>query len=320
MRGAYGRLAPVNKPALTLGTYLTGKLPEVPAAADYIGQGGWEMLGNDVAGDCVGVTWANERRLVSTVLTMDGYYPPQEQVWQVYQTQNPDFDPNGTADTNGPGSDADRGMVIQNLLSYLVKTGGPDGVKALGFAKVDQHNAAEVRAALAIFGCLWTGIDVTATNEQEFDQGQPWSVAATSQVVGGHSVITGGYGPGGEGALAGAVRGITWAQEFSFTAAYLSKRVEEMWAVIWPEHMTGQFFLDGMNMTQFAADYTAITGRPFPAPVPPTPSPTPGKYIADDLDKALANALDPWAAHHHIGPNEKAVKDYMTWRAGKTGL
>ena len=320
MRGAYGRLAPVNKPALTLGTYLTGVLPEVPAAEDYIGQGGWEMLGNDVAGDCVGVTWANERRLVSTVLTPNGYYPAQDQVWAVYQTQNPDFDPNGTAETNGPGSEADRGMVIQTLLEHLVKVGGPDGVKALGFAKVDQHNPQEVRAALAIFGCLWTGIDVTAVNEQEFDAGKPWSVAATSPVVGGHSVMTGGYGGMGMGPLAGAVRGITWAQEFSFTAAYLSKRVEELWAVIWPEHLTGTYFLDGMNLSQFAADYTAITGRPFPAVVPSPPPPAPGGFVADELDRALADHLDPWAAAHHIGANEKAVKAYMTWRAGKTGL
>ena len=102
MRGAYGRRPPSRKPALTLGTYLTGKLPDVPPAEDYIGQGGWEMLGNDLAGDCVGVTWANERRLISTVLTLDGYYPGQEDVWTVYRTQNPDFDPNGTAGTNGP--------------------------------------------------------------------------------------------------------------------------------------------------------------------------------------------------------------------------
>jgi len=320
VRGTYGRLPAADKPALMLGTYLTGVLPEVPAAEDYINQGGWEMLGNDVAGDCVGVTWANERRLVSTVLTLNGYYPPQEQVWAVYRTQNPDFDPNGTPSTNGPGSDADQGMVIQTLLEYLVKTGGPDGVRALGFAKVDQHNPAEVKAALAIFGCLWTGIDVTAANEQEFDAGQAWSVSAASPVVGGHSVITGGYGGQGKGALAGAVRGITWAEEFSFTAAYLNSRVKELWAVIWPEHMTGKFFLDGMNMTQFAADYTAITGRPFPAVVPSPPPPAPGGFVADDLDRALADHLDPWAALHHIGSNEKAVKAYMTWRAGKTGL
>ena len=320
MRGAYGRLPALDKPALMLGDYLTGVLPEVPAAADYINQGGWEMLGNDLAGDCVGVTWANERRLVSTVLSLDGYYPTQDEVWAVYQTQNPDFDPNGTADTNGPGSEADRGMVIQTLLEHLVKYGGPDGAQARGFAKVDPHNPAQVNAALAIFGCLWAGIEVTAVNEQEFDAGKAWSVAAKSPVVGGHSVITGGYGGHGDGALAGAVRGITWAQEFSFTAAYLSSRVKELWAVIWPEHLTGRFFLDGMNMTQFAADYTAITGRPFPAVIPPAPSPTPGKYTADDLDRALADHLDPWAAAHHIGANEKAVKAYMTWRAGKTGL
>ena len=59
------------------------------------------------------------------------YYPSQDEVWAVYKTQNPGFDPNGTADTNGPGAQADQGMDIQTLLEYLVSTPGPDGVKAI---------------------------------------------------------------------------------------------------------------------------------------------------------------------------------------------
>lgn len=322
MRGVYGRRPPSRKPALGLRSYLTGTLPEVPPFEDYIGQGGWQMLGNDRVGDCNAVTWANERRLVTSVLGGAEQYPSQDQVFAFYKTQNQGFDPNGDPSSDGPGSSQDQGMDVQTGLEYLVKNGGPDGQKALGFAKVDPHNPAEVRAALAIFGGLWVGMQVTQVNEQEFDADQPWSVAATSQVVGGHAVLAGGYGGSGNAALAGAVRFITWGQETSFTAAFLNSRVEELWAVIWPEHLKGKFFLQGMDMPKFAADYTAITGRPFPAviPTPPTPSPTPGKYIADDLDRALADQLDPWAAHHHIGPNERAVKSYLNWRAGKTGL
>ena len=65
------------------------------------------------------------------------------EVAQVYATQNP--------------HGSDNGMDIQTLLAYLVKTGGPDGVKALGFAAVDYTNPAEVKAAIAIFGAVWTG-------------------------------------------------------------------------------------------------------------------------------------------------------------------
>ena len=71
------------------------------------------------------MTWANVRRLVTKVLGGTENYPSIDEVWAVYKTQNPDFDPNGTADTNGPGSQADNGMDIQTLLEYLVSEAAP---------------------------------------------------------------------------------------------------------------------------------------------------------------------------------------------------
>lgn len=273
--GKLGRRAPKQAPALRLRSYLTGALPQVPAAEDYLAalNGGWEMLGNDTAGDCVAVTWANVRRLVSTTLGTPSY-PTQDQVWKVYQTQNPGFDPNGGSAT-GPGSGNDNGMDIQTLLELLTTTGGPDGVKALAFAQVDHRNPAEVKAAIALFGSVWTGINVLQANMQEFGAGQPWDYS-TSPVEGGHSIVTGGYGPPGGGALGGDERFITWAQETSFTDAFWQHCVEEAWVVIWPEHLGSREFLAGVDLSQLAADYTAITGRPFPAVVtPPKPEPTP---------------------------------------------
>ena len=92
------------------------------------------MLGNDAAGDCVAVTWANQRALVTTALARSTSYPTQDEVWTFYRTQNPNFDPTGTKDTNGPGSSADNGMDIQTALEYLVHNAGPDGAKAIAFA------------------------------------------------------------------------------------------------------------------------------------------------------------------------------------------
>ena len=132
------------------------------------------MLGNDLAGDCVAVTYANVRRLVTTTLTATPSYPSQAEVWAIYQTQNPDFDPNGDPSVNGPGSPADNGMDVQTLLEYLLPRGGPDGVKAVAFATVDPSSPDEVKAAIAVFGYVWTGINVSELNQQEFAAGQPW--------------------------------------------------------------------------------------------------------------------------------------------------
>ena len=300
--GKYGRRAPKRAAALQLKDYLTGVVPSVPAAEDYLAQlnGGWQMLGNDVAGDCVAVTWANVRRIVTTLLA-GAWYPTQRQVWAIYQTQNPKFDPNGGSAT-GPGSEYDQGMDIQTLLEYLVETGGPDGVKACGFAQVDPSNTAEVKAAIALFGYVWTGINVLDQNQDEFSNGQPWDYSANSPVDGGHSVVTGGYGAPGTGQLGGDERFITWAQETSFTDSFWKHEVEEAWVVIWPEYLANKEFLAGVDMVTLAADYQEITGKPFPAAVtppkpappvpvpPPAPLPVPGPTppaIVDELVEKL---------------------------------
>ncbi len=292
-----GRRPPKRHAALQLRDYLTGIVPQVPAAEDYLAElnGGWNMLGNDVAGDCVAVTWANVRRLVTTKLTAVPAYPTQDEVWSVYKTQNPDFNPNGAASGNGPGSESDQGMDIQTLLEYLNKTGGPDGVKAAAFAQVDHSNTAEVKAAIALFGYVWTGINVQSVNMQEFNNGQPWDYSPSSALDGGHSVITGGYGPPGQGPLGGNQRFITWAAETSFTDNFWKHNVEEAWVVIWPEMLGLAEFLAGVDIAALATGYQAITGKPFPVavtpPKPAPPEPVPAPTIVSELVQKLEDLV-----------------------------
>ena len=266
----YGRRSPKRAHALHLGNYLTGVLPSYPAAADYLAalNGGWQMLGNDEYGDCVPVTWANLRRLITATLTGTAVYPNEDECIALYKTQNPEF------------PSEDNGMDIQTCLEYLVKEGGPDGVKAVGFTAVDYTNPDEVKAAIAIFGGVWVGINVQDHNQNEFDLGMPWTWSVSDQIEGGHSILTGGYGAPGSGALGGDERFITWAAETSFTDGFWSNGVEECWVVIWPEHLGTKEFQEGVNVAELAADYQAITGSAFPVPVPapapvPAPSPTP---------------------------------------------
>src|SRR6185437_4855164 len=146
--GKYGRRPPKQARAIAFADIWTGTIPKHPPYVDYLAHlgGQWNMLGNDSAGDCVAVTWANERRLVTATLTSTVSYPDQDQVWQFYKTQNPNFDPNGTSESNGPGSSADGGMVIQTALEELHANGGPDGAKVVAFASVDHTNLNQVKA------------------------------------------------------------------------------------------------------------------------------------------------------------------------------
>jgi hypothetical protein len=306
----YGRRTPKAAPALRFARFFTGKTPAHPVAADYLARlAAWEMLGNDAAGDCVAVTWANVRRLVSFIAGAENY-PTQDQVWEIYRTQNPDFDPDGTEYTNGPGSAYDQGMDIQTLLEYLHKVGGPDGKKVLAFAKVDPSSPDEVKAAISIFGFVWTGIIVQQANEEEFDEGKPWDYHRSSPDAGGHSVITGGYGAAGAGPLGGDERFITWAQETSFSDKYWSRKVEEAWVVIFEEHLEHPAFQDGVDLEALAADYEALTGKKFPAvtPVPspppsPTPSPDPRLVQAATLALQLNGLMQAWAIDNNVNTN-----------------
>lgn len=263
----YGRKPPKNAPAIAFSRLLAQSgIPTSPASEDYGSQfTGWQMLGNDTYGDCVAVTWANQRALVTTILSGKTAYPDQTEVYTLYKTQNPGF------------PSEDNGMDIQTALEYLHSHGGPDGVKAVAFAKVDYTNEAELRAAHAIFGQVWYGINVLDANQTEFSEGQTWDYVAGSPVDGGHSVTGVGYYPT-------QYRFITWAQETTWTEAFRSHQVEEAWVVIWPEHLTTKEFESGIDINVLAADYQAITGQalvlptpptPTPAPTPPTPVPTP---------------------------------------------
>lgn len=281
----YGRRPPKNAPALQLAAVLSGVIPAHPASEDY-GQKftAWQMLGNDQYGDCVAVTWANERALVSTVLGGKTEYPPMAQVITLYKTQNANF----PADDNG--------MDIQTALEYLVNHGGPDGVKAIAFAKVDHTNLAELQAAHAIFGQVWYGINVLAANQDEFSAGQPWDYVAGSPLDGGHSITGVGYGQD-------IIRFVTWAQETEWTEAFRTHQVEEAWVVIWPEHLGTAAFEQGVNGQALAADYHALTGGTIVIPPPPPPPPT-----IDPAVLALhSDATVAWANAPHSGANKAAA-------------
>ena len=269
----FGRKPTINKPRIRLRNVLTGVVPDHPIAADYLANlSNWQMLGNDQYGDCVAVTWANIRRLTTAVLAGKNGYPTLDQVLALYKTQNPNFPTD------------DNGMNIQTCLEYLVNTGGPDGVKALGFASVDLTNPEEVKAAIAIFGCVWTGVWVLKVNMDQFNAGKPWDYSSRSPREGGHSIITGGYGSGGKGALGGDEKFITWGQETSFTDKFWLNEVDEAWVVIWPEHLGNKSFMAGVDMVAFAAAYEQITGKTFPVVIPtpaPMPIPTPVSLTKD---------------------------------------
>lgn len=288
----FGRKAPKKAPALRLASFLAA-VPAHPQRTDYLAPlPGWQMLGNDQYGDCVAVTWANVRRLMTNGTT----YPDLQAVETFYKTQNPAF----------PAED--NGMDIQTALEALHHDGGPDGVKAVAFASVDTTNLEEVKAALAIFGYVWTGVNVQSQNMADFDAGRAWDYRPADHIEGGHSIISGGY----SGNLNDDVQFITWAEQTGFTDNFWHNLVEEAWVCIWPEHFNDPRFLDGVNTSQLAADYKSLTGNDLPIPTPPAPGTGP-----DAADSALYAASAIWMAKRHEGPTHLVSKALLEWAHAK---
>jgi len=299
MEFKYGKRSPKNAPAISLSSIISTIV--IPTQEDYLSQlsGSWDMLGNDQYGDCVAVTWANVRRF----MVGGQSYPSLDDVIKLYKTQNPNF----------PSDD--NGMDIQTCLEYLIHNGGPDGIFPVAFAKVNHADLQEVQQALAIFGYIWTGINVLAVNETEFDQGQPWNYVNNSPSVGGHSVISGGYD-------SGYVDFITWAQETKFTDDYWKYEVDEAWVVIWPEHFSHAPFLNGVDQAALADYYQHLTGNPLPLPNPtptPIPVPTPGAAPFLGCDPYVAAQIERVANKHNVTTSSWMNKHFTTYFRDSAG-
>jgi hypothetical protein len=288
MAGQLGRKTPKQGPALKLARFL--KVPDHPDTVDYgLRVSRWDMLGNDQWGDCVSVTWANSRHLTTTALTDRPFYPPLSQVLEFYKTQNPGF-PN-----------QDDGMEMQTALETLTKEGGPDGVKAVAFAKVDVDNPDEVKAAVALFGGVWYGVTVTDANMRQFDNHLPWDHVPGSRSLGGHAILGPGYTPN--------LRLVTWAKETEFTNRFVQYQLDEAWVVIWPEHLGSRSFLDGIDQAELAAAYRDITGRELPTAVTPS---DPGAAPFPGADPVVAARIARAA-----GLRKMTLTEYQNahWRA-----
>ena len=282
-RGKYGRRAPSGKPAMMLGPLLTGTAPAHPVEVDYDAKfTGWNMLDNDIYGDCVAVAIANNRAETTAVLTGAADYPPLADVLAFYTLQNPGF-PN-----------QDEGMDIRTALGQLC-TVGIGGRKALAFAKVDHRNHDELEAAIAIFGSVVVGVDVQQAQEEQFDAGQAWDYVAGSPDVGGHGMHCGGYG----GKMIDELRLVTWASAIKSTVNWLIHQLDEAYVIIWPETAKSPAFLAGVDQTEAAAAYEQITGQA--GPVPPPPEST----VSVTLSPPDAAFLRTWSSQTHRFRNNK---------------
>jgi hypothetical protein len=282
-----GRRAPKNAPKLWMRDYLTGVLPAVPTSVDDTTGVVFGLDSNDQWGDCVVAGWDNLRRCVTTLL------PPNQEVqaspadvlaW--YQTQNSNFDPNGTSSTNGPGSSADGGMDMQTFLEYLV---GQQLI--VGFAAFDPTNDAELQAATYLFEVAYLGIDLQVAQQGQTNTGI-WDYVPGSGDWGGHCVAGVTYGQGYVGV-------ITWDKLVQTTAAFRANCFKEGYVVLLTPQLDDPSFRAGFNMQTYSQAWQEITGRPFPVTIPPAPVPVPSPPTPSPTPPQPTPQPNPHHHHHH---------------------
>jgi hypothetical protein len=206
----------------------------------------------------------------------------------------------------------DNGATCQGALQYW-QTHGLAGFKPSGFAQIDVTNVDLVKTVIDVFGCVYTGFDVPAIFETQFDNGQPWDVPkgrSGSQIVGGHAVPLVGYDANYFYCCTwGQIQPITYG---AFTKYWAGTQDGEAWAVVVPQLMeTSGATPSGLNTAAANADWQSLTGTtasPFPAVTPPVNPPTPPvPPVTTDADATFWAAAQAWALakgyttdpHHH---------------------
>jgi len=230
----------------------------------------WQYLGNNRFGTCVAAAWANQRRLVSSRLGNKEVYPTEAQAIALYKAQNPGFDPSAPKGADGKYP-FDNGMSIQKLLDHMSANGGTDDdrVKPVFYARIGPKDLQAVRQAIEIFGSVWISFDVLKKSN---DGGKTWERTGYKRdekyfydvpgapVLAGHSVIVGGHVPG-------KMKCANWADLWHIDESYWTGgRVNDVWAVVWPEHIGTRNFMLGVDLEQLYIEYKRLTksNPPFP--------------------------------------------------------
>jgi hypothetical protein len=245
-----GRVAPdPTLKALKLADYLDDAtlLPQIPDTCDYTTKvPHWPMYGNDRLGDCTIAAashmvqaWTSQagREITpSTPLTECAYW----------ETGSP---PSSGGVAGGP---TDTGRVEQNVLGYWRKT-GIAGHKIGAFAKISPDNIPHVKAGIYLFGGVYTGagLPLTAQGQQKWDYDPSGGSDAEPGSWGGHAIPDEQYDDDGYTV-------VTWGALLRATWAFHEHYVDEVWAVISNDFLTGGKTVAGFDAQQLASDLRSI--------------------------------------------------------------
>ena len=195
--GLRGKLAAVHPAMGTLSHYITHDFPIPPSAFDYASDvKSYPMALNDTYGDCTVAGIIHLLQLAYAEIGEVFQYPGDDAVKSTY------FDLTGGADA---------GCVEHDVLQKWSKD-GLFGTKIAAYAPLNINDRDEFRAACYMFGAVYLGVEMPQSAEQQFAEGQPWTVSQPPQPpVGGHCIVATGVNNLGMDVVTwGALQPVTW--------------------------------------------------------------------------------------------------------------
>lgn len=236
-------------PPLRFGDYLkTTELPTVPTAFGHSGlisSKNWGMLGNDQVGDCciaggmhAIMLWnaiANKIVAFSTADAIDDYCAACGYV------------------RGDPATD--NGGDINSVATYWQRTGLRDmnntRHEIAAFMAADPTNLGHLDLACYLFDAVGLGVELPSSAEDQFIDGQPWSVVAGDTLEGGHFIPY-------VGKTADYRQVVTWGALQNVTEDWLKAYLKQVVVYVSAEYLVGGKSPLGFDMTALLDDMAEV--------------------------------------------------------------
>jgi hypothetical protein len=195
-----------------------GDLPPLPDVCDQTcGITDWGMDGNDDAGDCLECAGAHADMLWSANATGTPVSISSAQVIGAYSATT-GYDPQTGRNDNG--------TAWGDFLPRWKIAPGYWGTTIDDFCEVDANNQDHFKRAINDLGCLFLGLRLPKSAEDQFDTGQVWT-PTWSRIKGGHAVLAVSYGPDG-------FKVVTWSRLQPVSWSFVAPYVDEAYACVSP--------------------------------------------------------------------------------------
>lgn len=205
------------------------ELPDAPARFGHglmYSKVGWEMLGNDKAGNCVFAGFDHQAMISSKLGGAEKDFSEE--------TAISDYSAVTGYDPKDPSTD--QGTYVREGLDYWRKTGistVPGEKHQIGaFIGIDAGDWELLMSCAYVFSSVGIGWEVPETIWEQWDNHEPFDVVDEgAKIIGGHyTAVTGRCGR----SIGGM---ITWGERKSFTRDFYEAYNDEAWAIVFPDEL-----------------------------------------------------------------------------------